>query len=91
MRARQTSYVVRSYLHDSELPHFTVLRLIRQKRRLWKKAKHGQSVDAYEAASKELKTKIRAAKRKTEKKLAEAGGQNKKPFYSYVKKNKKNE
>jgi hypothetical protein len=66
-----------------------ILRLIRQKRRLWKKAKHGQSVDAYEAASKELKTKIRAAQRKTEKKLAEAGGQNKKPFYSYVKKKTK--
>jgi hypothetical protein len=66
-----------------------ILRLIRHKRRLWKKAKNGQAVSEYEAVSKELKNKIRAAKRKTEKKLAEASSKNKKPFYNYVRKKTK--
>jgi hypothetical protein len=66
-----------------------ILRLIWQKRRLWKKAKNGQTVDEYEAVSKDLTAKIRSAKRKAEKKLANASNKNKKPFYNYVKKKTK--
>jgi hypothetical protein len=62
-----------------------ILQLIRKQRRLWKKAKYGQATDEYEATSRDLKNKIRAAKRKMEKKLATADSRNKKPFYNYVK------
>jgi hypothetical protein len=63
-----------------------ILQLIRKKRRLWKKAKYGQAVAEYEAVSKELKRKIRSAKRTIEKKLANTTTNNKRPFYNYVKK-----
>jgi Reverse transcriptase (RNA-dependent DNA polymerase)/Endonuclease-reverse transcriptase len=62
-----------------------LLQLVRKKRRLWRRAKTGQGVAEYEAAAKELKHKIRLAKRNMEKKLASADSQNKKPFYNYVK------
>jgi hypothetical protein len=62
-----------------------ILQLIRKKRRLWKKAKYGQATDEYEATSRDLKNKIRASKRKMEKKLATVDSRNKKPFYNYVK------
>jgi Reverse transcriptase (RNA-dependent DNA polymerase)/Endonuclease-reverse transcriptase len=63
-----------------------ILQLIRKKRRLWKKAKFGQAVAEYEAVSKELKRKIRSAKRTMEKKKATTNNNNKRPFYNYVKK-----
>jgi hypothetical protein len=63
-----------------------ILQLIRKKRRLWKKAKVGQSVAEYEEVSKEVSSKIRAAKRRMERKLAVDRTGNKKPFYNYVRK-----
>jgi hypothetical protein len=46
-------------------------------------------VDEYETVSKDLKNRIRAAKRSMEKKLAKADARNKKPFYNYIKKKTK--
>jgi hypothetical protein len=66
-----------------------ILQLIRKKRRLWKKAKYGQATAEYEATSRDLKTKIRTAKRNMEKKLTKTDGRNNKPFYNYVKKKTK--
>ena len=47
-----------------------ILREVREKRRLWKKAKGGGSKEEYEAAAKKVKNLIRAVKRSMEKKLA---------------------
>ena len=47
-----------------------LLRQIRRKRRLWKKARLSGEKEEYEAAARDLKNKIRAAKRGLEKKLA---------------------
>jgi hypothetical protein len=63
-----------------------ILQLIRKKKRLWKRAKHGQAVAEYEEVAKQVNTKIRNAKRKLEKKLAREQTGNKKPFYNYVRK-----
>jgi Reverse transcriptase (RNA-dependent DNA polymerase)/Endonuclease-reverse transcriptase len=66
-----------------------ILQLVRRKRRLWKKAKHGQATEEYNEVAKDLKYKIRAAKRNLEKRLANETSGNKKPFYNYVKKKTK--
>jgi hypothetical protein len=63
-----------------------ILQMIRKKRRLWKKAKYGKSVAEYEEVARQVNSSIRAAKRRTEKKLASEKTGNKKPFYNYVKK-----
>ena len=67
-----------------------VLRELRRKRRLWKKAKNSGSKEEEESAAKKVKNLIRSAKRNMERKLASAKDGNKKPFYSYVKKKTKN-
>ena len=67
-----------------------MLRELRRKRRLWKKAKNGGSKEEEESAAKKVKNLIRSAKRNMERKLASAKDGNKKPFYSYVKKKTKN-
>ena len=68
-----------------------LLRQIRKKRRLWKKAKHGNDADKreYEEMERKVKNLIRNAKRGLEKRLAEDKSTNSKPFYSYVKKKTK--
>ena len=66
-----------------------VLRELRKKRRLWKKAKNGGSMEEYELAAKKVKNLIRSAKRSMEKKLANKKDGNKKPFYNYVKRKTK--
>ena len=63
-----------------------ILRELRKKRRLWKRAKYGQNKDEYLAAEKKVKNLIRNAKRNLEKRLASEKNNNSKPFYSYVKK-----
>ena len=45
-----------------------VLRELRKKRRLWKKAKNGGNKEEYEQAAKRVKNLIRSAKRSLEKK-----------------------
>jgi hypothetical protein len=63
-----------------------ILRLIRKKRRLWKKAKNGQNVEDYEEVVRQVRSKIRTAKRLMEKKLAADKTANKKPFFNYIRK-----
>ena len=63
-----------------------ILREVRRKRRLWKKAKNGLGRKEYNMAAKRVKNLIRNFKRSLEKKLAADKYQNNKPFYSYIKK-----
>jgi len=62
-----------------------ILRAVRKKKRLWKKAKSGEGVAEYKQAEKELRNMIRNAKRRFEKRLANGNTKNKRPFYAYVK------
>jgi hypothetical protein len=66
-----------------------IMAVVRRKKRLWKKAKNGASMDEYKEADNTVKKMIRNAKRKFEKKLSTAQGGNSKPFYAYVKKKTK--
>ena len=50
-----------------------ILRDIRRKKRLWAKAKSGEGVEEYKKVEKEVRNKIRSAKRKFEKRLANCG------------------
>ena len=63
-----------------------ILRELRRKRRLWKRAKYGHDKEEYQAAEKKVKNLIRNAKRNLEKRLASEKNKNSKPFYNYVKK-----
>ena len=63
-----------------------ILREVRRKRRLWKKASNGLGREEYDLAAKRVKNLIRNAKRSLEKKLATDKYQNSKPFFNYVKK-----
>ena len=49
-----------------------ILRELRKKRRLWKRAKYGQNKDEYLAAEKKVKNLIRNAKRNLEKRTTTA-------------------
>ena len=65
-----------------------ILRDIRRKKRLWAKAKNGEGAEEYKKVEKEVRNKIRSAKRKFEKRLANGGekdGVKKRQFYAYVK------
>ena len=64
-----------------------ILREVRRKKRLWKKAKTGEGVEEYRAAEKSLRNRIRDAKRRFEKRIAKGGEDSisKRKFYSYVK------
>ena len=62
---------------------------IRKKRRLWKAAKNGGSMEEYREEDKKVKKQIRKAKRDMEKKLAQGNDGNKRPFYAYVKRKTK--
>jgi len=66
-----------------------ILRAIRKKRRLWKKARTQADRDEYEKEEKRVKNVIRAAKRKFEKNIAFEDAKNKKPFFNYVRKKTK--
>jgi hypothetical protein len=63
-----------------------LLHLVRKKRRLWKKAKHGQNTEEYDNVAKLVNKRIRAAKRGMEQRLAKEKSGNKKPFFNYVRK-----
>jgi hypothetical protein len=58
---------------------------LRKKKRLWQLAKQGGSMEDYKAAEKNVRGLIRKAKRGFEKKLADGGKGNSRPFYAYVK------
>ena len=63
-------------------------REIRRKKRLWTKAKSGEGLEEYKRVEKDVRNRIRKAKRKFEKKLASGGekdGVKKRQFYAYVK------
>jgi Reverse transcriptase (RNA-dependent DNA polymerase)/Endonuclease-reverse transcriptase len=62
-----------------------ILREIRRRKRMWARDKHKANKDEYKEQDKKTRNMIRAAKRKFERKIAEGGGQNKRPFYAYVK------
>jgi Reverse transcriptase (RNA-dependent DNA polymerase)/Endonuclease-reverse transcriptase len=62
-----------------------ILRAIRKKKRIWAKVKASPDKEEYKKQEKLTRNLIRNAKRKFERKLADGGGQNKKPFYAYVK------
>jgi hypothetical protein len=61
-----------------------VLRAIRKKKRLWARDKNRQDKAEYKAQEKLTRNLIRKAKKKFERRLADGGGQNKRPFYAYV-------
>ena len=63
-----------------------ILREIRKKRRMWKKAKNGNGDQDYKEAEAKVKNLIRKAKRGLEKRLAQDKHRNSKPFYNYAKK-----
>jgi len=62
-----------------------ILAAIRTKKKLWQRAKSGRGVEEYKEQEKRVKNMIKKAKRQFEKKLAEGGNRNKKPFFAYVK------
>jgi hypothetical protein len=69
-----------------------ILRAIRKKKRLWREAKQGQRVAEYKACEKEVRNKIRNAKRKFEREIAKGCGSeqaSKKRFFSYIKRKTK--
>ena len=61
-----------------------IMRGIRKKKRLWKRARNGQGREQYQEEEKRVKKLIRNAKRNLEKRLANEKN-NKRPFYAYVK------
>jgi hypothetical protein len=62
-----------------------ILREIRRRKRMWTRDKEKANKDEYKAQDKKTRNMIRAAKKKFERRLADGGGQNKRPFYAYVK------
>jgi hypothetical protein len=62
-----------------------ILRAVRKKKRIWRSIRGGQVTEEYREAEKKVKNLIRNSKRGFEKKLAEGGGGNKRPFFAYVK------
>jgi len=66
-----------------------ILSAIRNKKKMWQRAKSGRGVEEYREQEKRVKNMIRKAKRQYEKKLAEGGNKNKKPFFAYVKRKTK--
>jgi hypothetical protein len=62
-----------------------ILRAIRKKKRMWPKFKGKQNQEEYKQQEKLTRNLIRNAKKKFERRLADGGGKNKKPFYAYVK------
>lgn len=65
-----------------------IMRAINRKKRFWKAAKKGERVAEYKEAEKQVKNKIRAAKRNYERKLARDSN-NPKPFYAHLKRSTK--
>jgi len=80
IRSNYTSWMTRDLIRE-----------VRGKRRLWKKAKNGTAEDRerYKEAERKVRNHIRNAKRKEEKKLANEKGRNSKPFYNYIKRRTK--
>jgi hypothetical protein len=69
-----------------------ILRLIRKKRKVWKKAKYSslaEDMAEYKRIEKEVSNKIRNAKRKLEKDLLSGPDKNNRNFARYVKKKTK--
>jgi hypothetical protein len=66
-----------------------VLAAVNKKKRLWKEAKNGGSMESYKEEEKRVKRLIRNAKRSLEKRLADGNGGNKRPFYAYIKRKTK--
>jgi hypothetical protein len=60
-----------------------IIRAIRKKKRLWARDKVRENKDKYKQQEKITRNLIRNAKRRFEKKLADGGGRNKRPFYAY--------
>ena len=64
-----------------------VLRAIRRKKRLWRRARDGVEVEEYREEEKRVRNLIRAAKKNFEKRLADGAGKDgvkKRQFFSYV-------
>ena len=68
-----------------------ILREIRRKKKLWRKAKTGVDVESYKEVEKKVRNMIRHAKKKYEKKLSEGGNDSKarRKFFSYIKRRTK--
>jgi Endonuclease-reverse transcriptase len=60
-----------------------ILREVRKKKRLWKRDKNKPNKDEYKEQEKKVRNLIRKAKKKFERRLADGGVQNKRPFYAY--------
>jgi hypothetical protein len=61
-----------------------LLREICKKKRLWKCDKNRTEKEEYKQQEKKVRNMIRNAKKMFERRLADGGGQNKRPFYAYV-------
>jgi Reverse transcriptase (RNA-dependent DNA polymerase)/Endonuclease-reverse transcriptase len=62
-----------------------IMRAIRRKKRLWARDKNRPDKTEYKEQEKKVRNLIRNGKRKFEKRLADGGQSNKRPFYAYVK------
>ena len=62
---------------------------LRRKRKLWKESQQRGAADEYRLANNKVKKLIRKSKRNFEKKLAEGGQCNRRPFFAYVKRKTK--
>jgi hypothetical protein len=62
-----------------------ILRAVRRKKRLWKRDKHKADKTEYKEQEKKTRNLIRNAKKRFERRLADGGTTNKRPFYAYVK------
>ena len=87
----QTKFVPLKQRRSSNKPLWmnrNLIRIIRKKRRLWKvysSSKDYQNYLAYKSVEKSMQRKVRAAKRKFERKLAKSVKKNPKSFYAYLK------
>jgi len=66
-----------------------IMAAIRKKKKLWERVKGGGAAAEYKEQEKLVKNMIKKAKRQFEKKIAEGGNKNKKPFFAYVKRKTK--
>jgi hypothetical protein len=81
-------YVPKRRLRNRNRPPWLtqdILREVRRRKRMWARDKNNPNKDEYREQDRKTRNMIRTAKRKFERKLADGGGDNKRPFYAYVK------
>ncbi len=89
--------IVKKHVPDRKIPkggraawmNRDLMAAVRRKKRLWRRAKGGGSMEDYKEADRHVKKMIRNVKRSFEKKLSAVQGGSSRPFYSYVKRKTK--